>query len=152
MSTRVRVLLAAVALALVAGVTAAWFLENRVSPPAASGATGAYHVRVTRDGRELASFDIAALKAVGMKKVVVQGGTEEGPELLEVLRRAGITQFTSLTLLGVGRRDSGRLVLSASEVGPETVLDIAKRGTVKVAGPSIPRDKRVRDITEIQVK
>jgi hypothetical protein len=32
------------------------------------------------------------------------------------------------------------------------VLDIAKRGTVKVAGPSIARDERVRDITEIQVK
>jgi len=109
-------------------------------------------VRVTKHGRQLAAYDLQELKAFGMRKVVVQGGAEEGPALLDVLTHAGVSDFGSLTILGPGQRDSGRLELKASDVGPDTVLDVAKRGTVKIAGPSIPRNKRVRDITEIQVK
>jgi len=148
---RARVTLAAVALVLVAGVAAGWFFENRPAPSQAP-ATGAYRVRVTRDGRELASFDIAQLQAVGSKTVTVQGGVEQGPPLLDVLKRAGVTTFSAVTILGSGQRDSGRLVLVSADVGPDTVLDVAKRGTVKVAGPAIPRDKRVRDVMEIQVR
>ncbi len=145
-------ILAAVALVLVASVTAAWVFENRIAPPAPPGSPGEYRVSVTRNGRELASYNLGQLRALGVKKVVVQGGAEEGPPLLQVLARAGVSDFDSLIIVGMGQRDSGRLVLGSAEVGPDTVLDIAKRGTVKVAGPSIPRDKRVRDITEIQVQ
>jgi hypothetical protein len=152
MSLRIRVILAAVALVLLAGVAVAWIFENRISPAAPPGSPGEYHVRVMRDGRELASYNLGQLRALGMKKVVVQGGAEEGPPLLKVLSRAGVSEFDSLTIVGQGQRDSGRLVLSAAEVSADTVLDIAKRGTVKIAGPAIPRDKRVRDITEMQVK
>jgi hypothetical protein len=150
---RARVTLAAVALVLVAGVAAGWFFENQPSPATTvAGGSGAYRVRVTRQGRELASFDLAGLQAIGSKSVVLQGGQEEGPMLLDVLKRAGVDEFSSVTILGAGTRDSGRLELAAADVGPDTVLDVAKRGTVKVAGPSIPKDMRVRDITEIQVR
>jgi hypothetical protein len=150
---RARVTLAVVALVLVASVAAGWFFENRPAPPpAVAPALGTYRVLVTRGGRELASFDLASLQALGSKSVTVQGGVESGPPLLDVLRSAGVTSFSVITILGAGTRDTGRLELSAADVGPDTVLDVAKRGTVKVAGPSIPRDKRVRDVTEIQVK
>lgn len=145
-------LLAAVAFVLIASVAAAWVLENRVVPPSSAATPGAYHVTVTRDGRELASYDLEQLRAIGVKRVVVQGGVEEGPALLDVLAESGVTEFDGLTILGPGRRDTGRLELDGGDVGPDTVLDIAKRGTVKIAGPSIPRDERVRDITEIQVR
>ena len=153
MSTRARVILAGVVLLLLVGVGVGWLLESRTAAnaPSISGSASAYRVKVTRQGEELASFDLVALQAVGMKKVVVQGGTEQGPAVLDVLRKAGVTQFRSITVLGTGQRDSGRIQLQSSEIGPETVLDIAKRGTVKIAGPTIPRDKRVRDVTEIQV-
>lgn len=82
----------------------------------------------------------------------MQGGTETGPGLLDVLRRAGVTDVTTITIIGTGARDSGRLVMAAGDIGSETVLDIAKRGTVKVAGPNIPREDRVRDITGIEVR
>jgi hypothetical protein len=143
--------LAAVALVLVASVAAGWYFEHRQTP-AASTATDAYQVKVTRAGRVLAAFDIAGLEAIGMKSVVVQGGSEEGPALRDVLQRAGAGDFSAVTVLGAGSRDAGRLELKAAQVTADTVLDIAKRGTVKIAGPMIPRDKRVRDITEIQVQ
>jgi len=148
---RARVTLAAVALVLVAGVAAGWFFENRPAPSVAPS-TSAYRVRVTRDGKELASFDLAQLQAVGSKTVTVQGGIEEGPPLIEVLKRAGVREFSAVTIVGLGTRDSGRLELTAADVGPDTVLDVAKRGTVKVAGPAISREERVRDVTEIQVR
>ncbi|MEI8081232.1 MAG: hypothetical protein WCI74_05245 [Actinomycetes bacterium] len=141
-----------VAAVLVAVVAVGWILENRVAPVPSPGTPGEYRVRVTRQGDEIASYNIEQLRAVGMKKVVLQGGSEEGPALLDVLGKSGVSTFDSLTILGTGQRDSGRLELKAADVGSDTVLDIAKRGTVKIAGPAIPRDKRVRDLTEIQVR
>ena len=150
---RTRLTIAAVTLVLLAGVAAAWWFESSTPPSAATVAsTSTYRVRITRAGRELASFDLAQLQAIGMKTVVVQGGTEQGPSLLAVLERAGASDFTTVTILGTGTRDTGRIELGVADVGPDTVLDIAKRGTVKVAGPDIPYDMRVRDVTEIQVR
>jgi hypothetical protein len=148
---RTRVTLAAVALVLVAGVAAGWVLERGTAPQAAA-ASGGYHVRVTRDGRELASYDLAALKAVGEKRVVAQGSAQVGPTLADVLKRSGVGEFSAVTVIGMGTRDSGRLDLTASQVGTDSVLAIAKRGTAKLAGPKIPSSKRVRDVTELQVR
>ena len=151
---RARVTLAAVALVLVASVAAGWVVEHTSAPrtATATSAASAYHVRITERGHELASLDVAALEAIGMRSVKVQGGAEQGPPVLDVLRRAGVTDFKSITVLGTGARDSGRLDLPRSDIGPDTVLDVAKRGTVKIVGPAIPWAKRVRDITEIQVQ
>jgi len=150
---RSRTTIAVAALVLVAGVAAAWWFEAAAPVPASSSAAASgYHVRVTRDGRQLASFDLAQLQAIGVKSVRVQGGTETGPPLLTVLAHAGAQDFTTITLIGTGERDTGRLDIGVADVGADTVLDIARRGTVKVAGPNIPRDMRVRDITEIQVR
>lgn len=162
----------ALACVLLAAVAAAWVFEAgngpaSVPPQGTGQGTGRgsgsaisatmpaspnYRVRVTRDGRDLASFDLAALTAIGLRTVTLPDGTESGPQLLAVLQRAGATDVSSVTIIGTGERDAGRIVLVFSDIGPDTVLDIAKRGTVKVAGPNIPHDKRVRDITEIQVR
>jgi hypothetical protein len=159
----------AVALMLVAGVAAGWYFERRAAPAggvaagsagssagsasaASSSTPGVYRVRITRDGRELASYSLAAFEAMAAKKVVLQGGSEQGPALVDVLKLAGAGSFSAVTVLGLGTHGNKRLDLAAADIGPDTVLDIAKRGTVKIAGPAIPFDKRVRDITEIQVK
>ena len=172
MPARTRLTVVAVVCVLLAGIAAAWLFEAGNGPTpapvpgagqgAGRGSGGAvsatmapppdYRVRVTRDGRDLASFDVAALTALGLRTVTLPDGTESGPQLLAVLQRAGATDVSSVTIIGTGERDSGLLVLAFADIGPDTVLDIAKRGTVKVAGPNIPHDKRVRDITEIQVR
>jgi hypothetical protein len=152
-----------VGMVLVAAVAAGWYFEGQAKPGAGAGAggglastpsaaAGSYRVRITRDGHELASYDLAAFQAMGMRTVVVQGGREQGPPLLDVLRRAGAGDFSSITVLGAATHDSGHLDLPIADIGPDTVLSIAKRGTVKIAGPAIPYNERVRDITEIQVK
>lgn len=113
-----------------------------------------YHVRVVQDGKELASFDLAALEAIGMKTVVAQGREQNGPTLLAVLKKAGVKDgFTQVTIIGSGMRDSGDLVLQRSAIGEDIVLSVApKRSTVKLAGPTVPEDMRVRDVTELIVQ
>jgi hypothetical protein len=44
------------------------------------------------------------------------------------------------------------LVLTAAEVSEDVILDIANRGTVKIVGPRIAWDDRVRDVTDIIVE
>lgn len=150
---RSRVTLTAVALALVVSVAAGWYLESRYASPNGSASGDAYRVRVTRDGRLLAAFDLEALRAVGTETVIAQGSKQQGPRLVDVLRRAGVDEFASVTVIGAGTRDSGVLDLSAAKVSSDTVLSVAKkRGTVKIAGPTISASERVRDVTEIQVR
>ena len=134
---------------LVAGVFigGAWFLDVR-----ARDASGTYHVTVVRpDGRERA-FDIGQLKALGMRKVMIDGKTEEGPTLLSVLEASAVTEFDSVTVLGQGVRDDGRITLKRDEVDRDVVLDFALRGTVKLVGPKIAWDDRVRDVMRVEVR
>lgn len=145
----------AVALVLAAGVAAGWYFENRstaASSAMRSASASTYHVRVTRGAHELAAFDLAGLRAIGERSVVVQGASQQGTALLDVLHKAGAGDFSAVTIVGAGTRDKGRLDLAASDIGQDTVLSPAKRGTVKIVGPQIPRDMRVRDIVEIQVR
>ena len=72
--------------------------------------------------------------------------------MLDVLADAGVDGFTQLTVMGLGMRDDGVLVLDAAEVTPDVILDFAQtRSTVKIAGPEIERAERVRDVTELRV-
>jgi len=139
------VVVAAVVLALVG---AAWLVGGLVS----AGDGDQYQVRVTRDDRELASLDLAALKATGMNTVVLQGKEQTGPTLLAVLKRAGVDDFSQVEIIGKGVDDSGHLVLKRSDVGPDVVLAVSNRGTVKVAGPDISMEMRVRDVTDLVVQ
>ena len=87
-----------------------------------------------------------------MKTVKMQGQDETGPTLLSVLHAAGIDSFASVTVVGLGARDSGTLELRRAQVDEDVLLDIAKRGTVKVCGPDISWSARVRDVTELSVR
>lgn len=163
--SRERIIVIAALVVLVAVVTAAWWFEDRtatspgvgtsaVAGGPATGTVGAasYRVKVTRDGRQLATFDLAQLEAIGMVRVTLQGQPQEGPRLVDVLARAGVSTFATLTITGEGVRDSGRLEIARADVGADTVLAVAKRGTVKIAGPRIAYDQRVRDVLVIDVR
>jgi hypothetical protein len=142
--------MAAATLVLCAGVAAAWLAES--ANPVQAGSANAYKVVVVRDGVTLRSFDLAALRDVGVKSVVAQGQVQQGPSLLAVLSEAGVTDFKGIDIKGEGIRDSGKLSLSRSQIDGDVVLAIAKRGTVKLAGPNVPSGQRVRDVVELMVR
>lgn len=138
--------LMALGAALALLVAAAWAAASLLGPK------DPYEVRVLDGSKILASFTVEKLEALGMVKIVVLGKAEQGPSLKRVLQASGVTSYSRLIIHGAGVRDDGSLVLTAEQVSDDVILDIANRGTVKVVGPDIPWDDRVRDVTEIIVE
>ena len=128
-------------------VAGAWAFES-----IASRIWEPYTISVVRNTSVLATFDIGQLEALGMKRVKMQGKYEEGPPLLAVLEAAGARDFETVSIVGLGVRDSGRLELAREDIDHEVLIDIANRGTCKIAGPNIAWGDRVRDITRIEVR
>lgn len=146
--TRRNTLLSLAAVGLVClAVASAWVVERLVV-----SSSDTYRVEIVADGEVVAEFDVDELVALGTKRVEMQGKYEEGPPLLVVLEAAGIDEFASVEVLGAGVRDSGRLTLQREQIDDDVLLDIANRGTAKIAGPEIAWEDRVRDITRIEVR
>lgn len=109
-------------------------------------------LRVMRDGQVLAEFSIDNLREFPMRSYSQFGKSGEGPAVLTVLAEAGVTDFERLTVRGPAVRDDGILVLDRDQITEDLVLDFANRGTVKIAGPDIAWEDRVRDVTELEVE
>ena len=124
----------------------AWLLDALAGQAAAD-----YRVVVRRDGAELRSYSLEDLRRFESHKFTQSGLTEEGPSVRDVLSDAGVEDFARLTVVGLGIKDDGLLVLDADQVDEDVLLDFANRGTVKIAGPNITRAERVRDVTELRV-
>jgi len=127
-------------------VATAWAATSLLGPK------DPYEVRVLDGTRLLASYNVEELEALGIEKIVVAGKTEQGPSLLRVLQESGVGSYDRVVIRGAGVRDDGEIVLSEDEVTRDVIFDIANRGTVKVVGPDIAYDDRVRDVTDIVVE
>jgi hypothetical protein len=93
-------------------------------------------------------FTLDRLKALPLVSILSDGSPEEGPALLDVIKAAGITNFREVTLTGL----DGSYTYARAAITPRVVLDFNNRGSVKLASPELPRDRRVRDIFKIEVK
>lgn len=101
----------------------------------------------TPDGRSV-PFSTNELRELPLTSIVVEGKAEEGPALVEVLRKAGVDEFNQVTLAGNG----ASLTLTREQVTSEVILDLTNRGTVKLAAPNVPKNDWVKDITRIKVE
>lgn len=135
------------AAALAAAIALAWVAEWWVSNHGTS-----YEVVVRRGDAVLARYDLEEMKAFPQSTIRALGKVETGPTLLSVLSDAGVEEFETVRVLGPGVRDDGEILLRSEEITPGVLLDIAERGTIKVVGPAMEWDDRVRDITEIVVE
>jgi len=136
-----------VAAALAAAIALAWGVEWWVSSHAAE-----YTVEVRRGDDVLAVYDLEELQAMPQMTVSALGKAESGPSLNSVLDAAGVAQYDSVRVIGPAVRDDGELRLESSEVTPGVLLDVSNRGTVKIVGPDMAWDDRVRDVTDIVVE
>jgi hypothetical protein len=142
------VVLWAIAVTLVAAVALAWSLEYFAS----QSDEDVYTVSVVRDEEVVRVFDLEELRDFDTRQMEMQGEVQEGPPLLDVLGEAGVTDFSSVTIVGAGLRDSGRIVLKSGDIDENVLLDFSSRGTVKVCGPEIVWEDRVRDVERIEVR
>jgi len=117
---------------------------------ACSSGTSAYTLSVTRGTTTLATFDLAALQALPQVHVSTPGtgndGVQDGPAIRAVLDRAGAGAVTSVAVTG----DEGTLTFPAADLAT-AVLDVTNRGTTKLAGADLPRERWVRNVTRLVV-
>jgi len=91
---------------------------------------------------------IVDLKTLPLVQVSVDGKVEEGPELLDILAFAQLTDFKEVTLTG----SSNPATLTREQVDDNTILDFTNHGTVKLATTYIPKPNWTKDISRIEVK
>ena len=85
--------------------------------------------------------------------IVIDGDEQSGPLLSDVLAAAGVDEWTRAEVFGKGEGRSFDVAIEifADEVDETWVLDITKRGTLKLASPELPKEQWVRDTGEIRI-
>jgi hypothetical protein len=141
---------AAVALLLLAAACSSEAVSN--SGPATTEAGAAIVLSVTRGGDTIETWTLAALLALPQQEVEMDGDLQTGPWLRDVLQASSVGDRAHATVVGAGESRAFDVEL-AIESGPADgyILDITRRGTAKLAGPDLPRERWVRDVTEIRI-
>ena len=111
-------------------------------------------LRVVVNGEVSADWTLADLEdQIVFHDLVIEGDTQSGPLLVDVLEASGVVEWTSGEVLGMGegRVFSVGLDISSSEVDDGWILDVTKQGTLKLAAEALSRDMWVRDVGEIHI-
>lgn len=127
-------------------------------PPAAEGpktpqalqptaVSGMLFVVILPDGSSV-DITLDQLKSLPLAQLTVDGKTEEGPKLMDVLTLAGVTDFSEVSLEG----SSSPATLTREQVDDNTILDFNNHGTLKLATTYIPKANWTKDISKITVK
>ncbi len=102
---------------------------------------------IKADGSSI-GFSWDDLKKLPLANFSVEGKVEEGPKLSDVLKAAGVTDFSEVSLNG----SSSPVTLTKEQVDDNTLLDFNNHGTVKLASTYIPKAEWTKDVSEIKVK
>jgi len=102
---------------------------------------------VKADGSSI-PFTWDDLKKLPLANLTVEGKVEEGPSLGDVLKAAGVTDFSEVSLNG----SASPATLTKAQVDNNTILDFNNHGTVKLASTYVPKPQWTKDVSEIKVK
>jgi len=109
-------------------------------------------LRVLRDGETLRVWTLEELLALPQQEVEIDGDVQNGPWLRDVLAASNVGEWTRATVVGAGEgRAFGIEVEIESGPADGYILDITRRGTAKLAGLDLARERWVRDMTEIRI-
>lgn len=109
--------------------------------------TGVLFQVVKPDGSSV-GFTWADLEKLPLANITVEGKVEEGPKLIDVLKAAGVTDFSEVNLSG----SASPVTLTKAQVDDNTILDFNNHGTVKLASTYIPKPQWTKDVAKIEVK
>ena len=112
-----------------------------------TAALGVLFVVILPDGSSV-DITLDQLKSLPLAQLTVDGKTEEGPKLMDVLALAGVTDFSEVSLEG----SSSPATLTREQVDDNTILDFNNHGTLKLATTYIPKANWTKDISKITVK
>lgn len=118
-------------------------LPTRPSYPPPAGS-----LQLVKPDGSTAQLAVSDLKAMTQAQVSSGGQTQSGPRLLDVLQKAGITSFQSVTFSGSGKT----LTLTKEQVTNDTILTLANDNTVGLADANLPAGQWLSTVVEVTVK
>ncbi|MEZ4502521.1 MAG: hypothetical protein R3C39_07840 [Dehalococcoidia bacterium] len=109
-------------------------------------------LNVTRGDELLKAWTLDEILALPQQEIEADGDTQTGPWLRDLLAASAVGTWQHATVHGSGEGRAFDIELEI-ESGPAEgyVLDITRRGTAKLAGQDLPRERWVRDVTEIRI-
>lgn len=131
---------------ILAACAAATPAQPSASTPSAGVGLQEFQV-VKADGSKFA-VTLDALKKLPLANITVDGKVQEGPKLMDVLKLAGVTDFSEVTLTG----SASPVTLTRAQVDDNTILDFNNHGTLKLATTYVPMPDWTKDVSEITVK
>jgi hypothetical protein len=128
-------------------------LPPTAAPAAQSGPTAAAQpagtlFQVIKPDGSAVPITLDDLKKMPLGQVNLDGKVQEGPKVLDVLAKAGVTDFKEVTFEG----SSSPVTLKREQVNDQTIFDYANRGTVKLATSAVPFAQLTKDVSRIVVK
>jgi hypothetical protein len=117
--------------------------------------TSGYKIKIFSKNQLITSLGIEELQSLPQVSVEVGSDTPtNGPTLQSVLDKAGIKEFTQVTIAGMskGRIATAETTLQKADITLEVVLDFNKQGKTKLCGIRIPQDQWVIDVSEIRAE
>lgn len=111
-------------------------------------------LRVIADDAVAADWTLEALEeSVSFVDVDIDGDTQSGPRLLDVLAASGVGDWQTAQVVGMGegRTFEVGLDIGVADTDDSWVLDVTNRGTLKLAAEALPRQQWVRDVGEIRI-
>jgi len=88
------------------------------------------------------------LEKLPLANITIEGKLQEGPKLIDVLKAAGVSDFSEVSLSG----SASPVTLTRAQVDDNTILDFNNHGTVKFASTYIPKPQWTKDVSQIRVK
>jgi hypothetical protein len=125
------------------------FLVASISGCARQDGSSKYQINIFYKDKVVKSFTPEELQKIPKSKIQVEGKLEEGPVLLDVLKKADIQDFSMIKIKGIA---GDEIVLNRTDIDESVILDRANRGTYKLAAKNIDKSKWVKDIIEIRVE
>jgi hypothetical protein len=113
--------------------------------PAANPAGG---LQVTLANGSSVTLSAADLQALPAAQVSLNGSTLSGPKLLDVLQKAGVSDFQNVTL----KSSASSVTLTKDQVSADTILAVSTDGSLSLAAPGLAQDQQVSGITAVQVQ
>lgn len=108
-----------------------------------------YTIKVVGKNKEYKKYTLEDISKLPSKSIVIDGKEQKGPLLSTLLSDAGVTSFSKVTVKGISKSS---ITLAKDKIGEDTILDVANRGTVKLASKQIKKEEWIKDIVEIDVE
>ncbi len=111
-------------------------------------------LRVVAGDGLAADWTLAAIEeSFSFARVDIDGDTQNGPRLLDVLAASGVEDWETAQVIGMGegRAFEVGLDIAAADVDEDWILDVTNRGTLKLAAQALNRNHWVRDVGEIRI-